>query len=259
MVIDFHAHVGRRSDDPDVMEGALLEDMDRNGIDLRVVSALEGWETVEGNEYVSSLVSRHPGRLVGCAIANPKERDCGEKARRALDLPGMALVEMSSFEHGYYPDSCEGVEEVLAVAEERGVPVKVFTGIGCRSMPQQWMGHVRRHPGIPFIFLHMGCFDYGYGCIDLVKEADNLYLETSNQYELQILRKAVAQVSPSRMVFGSMWPSRLTKCSLDVFDTLEVDEEFRREVFGGTAECILRESGALDNAVPGVKGDGNEG
>lgn len=250
MVIDFHAHVRRRPDAQEEEERALLEDMERNGIDRRVVSALDGWPADEGNEYVSSLVSRHPLRLVGCVVANPKEEGCGEKTRRALALPGMALVEMNSFEHGYYPDACEGVEEVLAVAGERGVPVKVFTGIGCRSMPQQWMGHVRRHPEIPFVFLHMGCFDYGYGCIDLVGEADNLYLETSNQYEMQILRKAVSQVPPSKLLFGSLWPSRLTRCSLDVFETVGIDEAFRAEVFGGSAERLLGSVGAACPAAP---------
>lgn len=245
MIIDFHAHVGRQSKDLRANELALFDDMNRNGIDLRVISALEGWSTEEGNEYISGLVSRHSDRLLGCAVVNPKERSCGESLRRALRLPGMAVVEMNSFEHGYYPDSCDGVEEALSVVEEFGVPVKVFTGIGCRSMPQQWMGHVRRHPRIPFIFLHMGCFDYGYGCVGLVKEAVNLYLETSNQYEMQILRKAVAQVPPNRLLFGSMWPDRLTKCSLDVFETVGVDAAFRREVFGGTAERLLGGVGPL--------------
>ena len=104
------------------------------------------------------------------------------------------MLEFNSVEHGYYPDACSGIEDVLAVAEERRVPVKVFTGIGSRSMPQQWLGHVRRHPDLVFLFLHMGCFDYGYGCVDLGKEIPNIYLETSNQYEVQILKKAVTSL-----------------------------------------------------------------
>jgi predicted TIM-barrel fold metal-dependent hydrolase len=241
MIIDIHAHVRRCPDNQDAHERDLFDDMDRNGIGVRVISALEGWETSQGNDYTADLVSRSNGRLIGCVVANPKESDCAERTLRALDLPGMAMIEMNSFEHGYYPDSEPrgAIEDILAIAEEKGTPVKVFTGIGCRSMPQQWMRHVHRHPELPFVFLHMGCFDYGYGCIDLLREADNLYLETSNQYEVQILRKAVNQVDAERLIFGSLWPSRLTRCSLDVFDMFDVDDEFRAKVFGENAARLL--------------------
>lgn len=128
MIIDIHAHVHADGVNRDVQEQALLDDMDRNGIDLRVISALDAWDMSEGNKYVSNLVSRIPGRLLGCAVANPKDPDCASKIAQDLCLPGMAMLEMNSFEHGYYPDVCPGVEQVLDVAEEAGVPVKVFYG-----------------------------------------------------------------------------------------------------------------------------------
>lgn len=244
MIIDIHSHIRLNPHDQAAEEQALMADMERNGIGLRVVSALDGWDEDEGNRYVSELVQRHPDVLVGCAVVNPKRKDAAEVAARALALPGIGMLELNSLEHGYYPDSCPGVEEVLAVAERAGVPVKVFSGIGSRAMPQQWMGHVRQHPGLPFVFLHMGCFDYGYGCIDLALEVDNLYLETSNQYELQILRKAVSVAPASRLVFGSMWPERLTKCSLDVFDTIDVPEEFHRLTFEENAVPLIERARA---------------
>lgn len=242
MIIDIHAHIRCNPADQHAEEEALLRDMERNGIGLRVVSALDGWDYDEGNAYVSDLVGRHPDVLLGCAVVNAKAKGAVEAAERALSLPGMGMLELNSLEDGYYPDSCPGVEGVLDVAERRGVPVKVFCGIGSRSMPQQWMGHVRRHPSIPFVFLHMGCFDYGYGCIDLASEVPNLYLETSNQYELQILRKAVNAAPRDRLVFGSMWPERLTKCSLDVFDTIGVDDEFRRLTFEENGAVLARQA-----------------
>lgn len=250
MIIDIHAHIRRNPDDQAAEEAALLADMERNGIGRRVVSALDGWGIEEGNTYISDLVSRHPDVLVGCAVVNPKEPGAAEAAERALSLPGMGMLELNSLEHGYYPDYCPGVEDVLAVAERHGVPVKVFTGIGSRSMPQQWMGHVRQHPATPFVFLHMGCFDYGYGCIDLASEEDNLYLETSNQYEMQILRKAVNSAPPERLVFGSMWPERLTRCSLDEFETVGVTDEFRTLTFEKNGARLLE---IADAAIAAAK------
>ena len=242
MIIDIHAHIRCNPSDQAAEETALLQDMERNGIGFRVVSALNGWDYDEGNAYVSEFVSRYPDALLGCAVVNAKRRDAARATEQALSLPGMGMLELNSLEDGYYPDTCSGVEEVLEVAERHGVPVKVFCGIGSRSMPQQWMGHVRRHPNIPFVFLHMGCFDYGYGCIDLANEVDNLYLETSNQYEMQILRKAVNVAPGRRLVFGSMWPERLTKCSLDVFETVGVDEAFRRRTFEDNGAVLVQQA-----------------
>lgn len=239
MIVDIHSHIKRNPAGQEEEEKKLLLDMEKNGIDFRVVSALDGWPVEAGNRYISKLVSAYPDRLAGCAVINPKEDNCAETARKALKLPGMVMLEFNSVEHGYYPDACSGIEDVLAVAEERRVPVKVFTGIGSRSMPQQWLGHVRRHPDLVFLFLHMGCFDYGYGCVDLGREIPNIYLETSNQYEVQILKKAVTSLPKEKLVFGSSYPERLTRCSLDVFDMFHLDETYREYLFGKNGARIL--------------------
>lgn len=237
MIIDIHSHI--RKDADGQQEQKLLLDMDKNGIDFRVVSALEGWSVEAGNQYVSELVSRHPERLAGCAVIDPKQSDCREIAKKALELPGMEMLEFNSVEHGYYPDGCSGIDAVLEVAEEKKVPVKVFTGIGSRSMPHQWLGHVKKHPNLTFIFLHMGCFDYGYSCVDIAGEMPNIYLETSNQYEVQILKKAVTKLPKEKLVFGSSYPERLTKCSLDVFDMFHLDEIYQEYLFGKNGARIL--------------------
>lgn len=239
MIVDIHSHIKRNYINPEEEEKRLIQDMEKNKVDFRVVSSLDGLSTDEANQYISELVSRHPNCLAGCAVINPKEADCREKTERALELPGMVMLELNSLEHGYYPDSCEGVNAVLEAASERQAPVKVFTGIGGRSMPQQWLVHVKRHPEIKFIFLHMGCFDYGYGCVDLAVNYPNVFLETSNQYEVQILKKAVNTVPKEKMFFGSFWPERLTRCSLDVFDMFHLDEVYQRALFGENAERLL--------------------
>ena len=161
MIIDIHSHIkldGQQS---------IFQDMDKNGIDYRIVSCLSEPDTKIANKFVEELVSAHPDRLGGCAVINPKRRDCAEECERFLENPAMKMVEFNSLEHGYYPDVCEGVDKVLEVVAKNQAIVKVFSGIGSRAMPQQWLKHVEKYPQIPFIFLHMGCFDYGYGCVDL--------------------------------------------------------------------------------------------
>ncbi|MCD8171534.1 MAG: amidohydrolase, partial [Clostridiales bacterium] len=85
----------------------------------------------------------------------------------------------------------------------------------------------------------MVCFHYGYGCVDLAGEYPNIYLETSNQYEGQILKKAVTTLPKEKLVFGSSYPERLTRCSLDVFDMFQLDDTYKSYLFEKNGARIL--------------------
>jgi predicted TIM-barrel fold metal-dependent hydrolase len=239
LIIDVHAHVKRDPETHEYLEKELLEDMSKNKISLRFVSALEGKSIKDQNNYISELVTRYSDKLIGCAVINPKEDDAIEETRRIVTLPGIRMVEFNSIEHGYYPDSCPNIDQILTIIEESNLPVKVFTGIGSRSMPQQWAVHAKRHPQLKFIFLHMGCFDYGYSCVDLAAEYDNIYLETSNQFEVQILKKAFTTLPKEKLVFGSSYPTVFTKCSVDVFDMFNLEPDYLEGIYHKTTEKIL--------------------
>lgn len=248
MIIDIHSHIKLSISQPESEEFSkeqekreleLLADMEKNKIDYRIVSALEARSVKESNQYISGFVSRYPDKLLGCAVINPKEYDCAERTLEALALPGISMLEFNSLEHGYYPDHCPGIDTILDIIECKNIPIKVFTGIGARSMPHQWAIHAKRHPSVKFIFLHMGCFDYGYGCVDLAGEYDNIYLETSNQYEVQILKKAFAGLGKIKCLFGSSYPERLTRCSVDLFEMFHLDEEYLRHIYSENARDML--------------------
>ena len=53
----------------------LLEDMDRNGVDIRMVSALYGYSIPEQNAAVAKFAQDNPGKILACAVINPKERN----------------------------------------------------------------------------------------------------------------------------------------------------------------------------------------
>lgn len=237
MIIDIHAHLPEPERTCSVSD--VLADMDAHNIDIRVLSSLQGWRMQAGNTHTAEVIAQAPERLLGCAVADPREPDAARLLDETLSVPGMAMVEFNSFEHAYYPDVHPHIDELLCVARDHKVPVKLFSGLGCHSLPQQWMKHIKAHPEINFVMLHMGCFDYGYGCIDLVKEVDNLYLEISNQYEVQILRKAYECVPPEKLCLGTLWPERLTISAFHAFDMCKPHAAFYEAVYAKTAERIL--------------------
>lgn len=238
MIIDIHAHLKR-------VEGvyqtqALLEDMDRYGIDMRVVSALSGRSIQAANQAVSDFAQEFPDRILACAYINAKLETAVEDTLHALALPNIHMLELNSFEDGYYPDSEAHVAEIFRLVNEKGLPIKVFSGIGAKAMPHQWEVVAKRFPDLTIIYLHMGCFDYGYACVDIVARNANALIETSNQYEMQVLRKAFGQLDPSKIVFGSLYPERLTSNGLDVFNLFDLSQSQKDMFFSQNAMRLLK-------------------
>lgn len=224
MIIDIHSHLIRDKVTKMYAVEELIDDMNKNNISIRAISTFEGPSIREQNDTTSKYVQKYKDRLLGFAVINPKEDHALEETKRALELPGIIGVEFDSLQHGYYPDSTESIPAILEEIQRHNGIVKVFTGLGAMSMPQQWVKYAKQFPNINFIMLHMGCFDYGYACVDLAVEYDNIYLETSNQYEVQILRKAFCNVSEDKILYGSQYPNKFTKNSISLFDFFEIED-----------------------------------
>ena len=238
-IIDYHAHLGWDQETNTYLYDDLIEDMDKYGIDIRMVSALYGYSIEEQNNAVIELIKRYPNRIIGSAVINPKERNCIEETKRIIASGYFKAIEFDSLEHCYYPEVCPNIDEIIDLVTEAGLIVNVFTGWGPRTMPAQWAYYAKKHPNMKMVLLHMGTTDFGYGAIDLVKNTKNLYDETSGMYEFPILRRAFSNIEHNRFLFGSHYPHKFTKCSIDTFDMLNLDEEFRNKLFYENAKELL--------------------
>lgn len=239
MIFDYHSHI-RWDRETNTYDGeALLADMEENGIDRRMVSALYGYSIREQNKAVEELVNANPDRLVGCGVINPRQRDCIEEMERLAGLDAFRAIELDSMEHCYYPEMEPAIDTIIEIATSARMPVNVFTGWGCRTMPAQWAYYAKRHPNMVMVLLHMGTTDFGYGCVDLVGQYENLMVETSCMYEFPILRKAFQKIPRERFLFGSHYPDKLTVCSVHTFDLLGLDERLRENLFWENAVKLL--------------------
>ena len=237
-MIDIHSHI--RYVDGLLDVEALLQDMERYDIQQRVISYM-GYDNLQKhNQDIVDVVRLYPQRLKACALINPMLSTAMDDIKHALSMDEVCMIEFNSFEHGYYPDNCEQLYSIFDEINKNCLPVKVFCGLGAKSVPQQWRAYVKKYPNITFIFLHMGCFDYGYGCVDLVKEFFNARIETSNQYELQILRKAFQQLPMEKIMFGTCYPERLTRSAIEIFDLFPLTKEDIMNVQFENANTLLR-------------------
>lgn len=240
MIIDFHAHLERDPETKTYRIADLEKDTRYNKLDLRLISALEGKSVRGQNQVIRELVQANPEKYLGCALVNPKEDDSVEQVQEIASQPEFRALEFDSLEHGYLPEAQQqNIDAILKIAEDKKWVIKVFTGKGFQTIPGQWVFYSRRFPNLNFVFLHMGTNDFGYNMIEQAAQHENIFLETSYQYELPILRKAFKRLPAERFIFGSNYPVNLTYASLNVFNVLELSEETQRKLFFENAKRLL--------------------
>lgn len=237
--MDIHSHLIKKEKEYQLKE--LLADMERFNIYKRVISTFDGDSIQVGNQDIADIVDHYPNKFIGCALINPALPTFEEDLKHALSLKQIKMIELNSFEHGYYPDSHKNIKNMFdEINKHKDMIVKVFTGLGAKSLPHQWEIWAKEYPNIRFVFLHMGCFDYGYDCIEIAKRNENIYLETSNQYELQILKKAFNHLSLNKIIFGTTYPERFTRSGIEIFDLYHLKEEDLSKIMYQNMERLLK-------------------
>lgn len=229
-IIDLHAHIRRDYDRREYVTKEQMEDMEKNGINLRMISALRGRNVHEQNEFVLKFCKAH-GQFLPCAVLNPKAEDCPEELDWLEKTGEFRAVELDPLEHGYIPEITPNIDELFELCESRGLFIKLMTGHGDRTLPGQWEYYIRRHPGTRVVLLHLGGMWDGYSTIETAKRYPNVWLDTSECFELSLFRAALKAVPKEKILFGSGFPGRFTECSLTFFDSFSELAEGDKEKF----------------------------
>ena len=265
MVIDAHLHCSGREtatdtlralDDAEVDAAVLLAPFLTPPYDLHSGSSLRA-----ANAYLHELVRGHEDRLFGFAVVDPADPNAAEDARHALDelgLRGLKLVPS-----GWFPYD-ESAHAVYRVAAERGKPLLFHSGVFidgrsgryCRPM---YYEAVREHAGLRATLAHLGwpwCDEANaVGIIDLINGVNpdvsafrfDISFGAPPVYREDVLRKAVACLTPALLQFGS---DRFLPCDgahigsaiaevRELLDTLGVGGAERERIMSGTAAAWL--------------------
>ena len=186
---------------------ALLEELDRNGVERAVIGPNRRFAAVEnraGNSYVAAAVRRHPDRLTGFAVASPWH---GKKAVEELDRArGLGLRGLKIF------PALQGfiltdplVRPLIDFAEKAGWPVWCATGTPVSAMPLQLAELAEAYPRVRFMMGYGGFCDFWNDVPDALERCPNLWIETSYILPTQITAWVESSGLP-RFVFGSDQP-----------------------------------------------------
>ncbi|MDQ3647139.1 MAG: amidohydrolase family protein [Actinomycetota bacterium] len=238
-VLDVHTHIG--FNDPDGVRCSpeqLRQALDTAGARSVVFAMHEPGGYPAANDWVREEAERAGGRLVSFARLDPRDHPVRE-AERSLDAGSRGLKLHPRAEGFALDERC--VEPIVALAQERSVPLIVHAGRGIPALGRHAVELCRGHSGARVILAHAGICDLAWIWRE-ARELPNLFFDTS-WWSASDLLALLSLVPPGQVLLASDAPygspalgSVLTlRCALQA----GLSEEAVRSIAGGQTRRLL--------------------
>lgn len=241
IIIDAHNHLGG----PDLTDKAkqsaeeLVFALDQAGVDKAVVFPFNNPDAVdsffEPNNVIAKAMERFPGRLIGFGRLDPhqEEKALKEQERIFLNL-GLKGLKLHPKAQQFSLDN-PWLHKILERAAEFGVPVVFDSGTSYAP----WAAVAKLAAGFPnvtFIMAHMR----GQGFLEVAREYPNIYLGTTDVFNLALIEETVASIGAHRIISGSDSPYFSPQKEQEKINSLNLHVEEKELILGGNIEKILR-------------------
>lgn len=237
---DFHSHLGKtRSGDANNAD-QLVKELGEFGITKVGICSLSGNGMKPQNDLVYEAMCQYPGIVEGYADIDPKAPEAFLEIHRTLGDMKMNGVKFMSWKHGYAVENCPSLGPVIDEIGKYGVHIQIHGGASPLCTPFVWIEHAKRRPDMRFVFTHVCGREFGYSCIEAIRDLDNFWVETSANMEIDILRKAVEVLGPERILFGTDWPYKPTNIEIEKLYHLGLNESELELVFYRNAEKLWK-------------------
>jgi predicted TIM-barrel fold metal-dependent hydrolase len=237
MIVDAHVHITGKVYEAEQPRGVtdLLTAMDRAGIDVSLVMSL----SPEDNASVLAAGRAHRDRLKSFVVPVIGPETEGQVAQAASAQPVAGLGEFYvRCGSAQLPDVY--LKPVLAAARTHGLPVMLHTGDFSYTAPALMERMVCQNPEVTFILAHMGSLSFVSDAIEVARRYRNVYLETSGMPSAAMLRRAVAECGPQRLLFGSDYPYWNPEVEKARIESAGLDPGVERMVLGENAVQLFR-------------------
>jgi len=250
MVIDFHTHI-----QPDTDVEHFLAEMEKEGIDKSVVLALghDQADLEESNALIAGLLGQHNGRLLGFCSVQPTRESASRELEELVTQFGFSGLKLHPpIQHFSIDDP--RVSPVMEKCAELDIPVLFHTGgVFLREAVIRFGDPLLidelaiRHPETKMVIAHGNPFGpdpYIAG------KHPNVYLDTNPTFAqiARLIPKIGTEMlewmrSDEKVLYGSdANPNRTWrfKYNLDPIRQMEVSDETRAKILGGTARKLLK-------------------
>jgi predicted TIM-barrel fold metal-dependent hydrolase len=263
MIIDFETFIGhfafRRV--PNSSAAGLLKQMDGEGIDRALVSALEcvTYRNVQaGNEILAERLAGTNGRLMGAAVVNPAYPRAAEDARHCLTDFGMRALRLLPRYHGYRLGEevqGSGFRSVMTVAAKLAVPVSITYEIEddrqhhllfqpSELAAEEIAATILAFPHVNFVLERINA-NLVRRVHRLATAATNWYVDISGRSMLgATVHLGIADVldwiGSDRVLLGTGMALQYPRAPFLKLDSLSLDHDTLRKIKGENASRLLR-------------------
>ena len=174
-------------------------------------------------------------RFILCCQVNPHfGQEAVDELEYCVTRLGMKSLKLMPTLHGYTIDS-PLVYPLVEKCRELGVLVNIHSGShGCS--PLEIAALATRYPEVPIIMDHMGYRYHTREAITAAQHCPNIYLGTTivSPAEPILVKVAMKEVGPGRIVFGSNGPGTYPDMSVEGIRRLRLGAEAEALILGET-------------------------
>lgn len=235
---DVHSHLGYTSSGEKNSPTQMIEELSSYGISKVGISCLSGNDTFYQNNLIYEATIEYPKEIIGYGFINPKATDALEEVDKCLGKYNFKAIKFHSWKHGYYPDNALALDPILDKVESYGVHVQTHVGTAPLSTPYVWAEYAKKHPNVRFVFTHTGYYEFGLSTLHAVKDLKNVWVETSGQFDVEVLKKSVEILGSERVVFGTDWPYKPVNIEISKMFELGLSDSQLENIFYKNAESL---------------------
>jgi predicted TIM-barrel fold metal-dependent hydrolase len=130
-------------------------------------------------------------------------------------------------------------DALMLTARELGLVVNIHSGSEI-SHPLAIGALARRYPDVTVLMDHMGYREWTADAIEAARDNSNLFLGTTiASFEPIVIERAVRELGPERVVFGSNWPNLYADLAVEAIRRQRLGQEAEELIFGGNLARIL--------------------
>jgi uncharacterized protein len=214
----------------------LFANEDAAGIEYAVVMPMP---QVKPNNRALYETADSNRRAVLCCQVNPND---GESAfaeiRQSATEWGMRVLKIMPAIYQIRMTSPLATK-LMTTARELGLVVNIHSGSEI-SHPLGIGALCHRFPDVSVLMDHMGYREWTADAIEAARDNPNLYLGTTiAAFEPTMVERAVRELGPERVVYGSNWPNLYSDLAVEAIRRQRLGKEAEELILGGNLARIL--------------------
>jgi len=236
--MDFEVYLNTNAPAPE-REAALKElfaNEDAAGVEYAVVMPSPTPKPSNRALYETACQER---RAILCCQVNPNDGDAAlAEIRQSATEWGMRVLKIMP---AIYHVQMTGplARRLMETARELGLVVNIHSGSEI-SHPLAIGALCRRFPDVTVLMDHMGYREWVSDAIEAARDNPNLYLGTTiSSFEPTTIERAVRELGPERVVYGSNWPNCYSDLAVQAIRRQKLGAEAEELILGGNLARIL--------------------